>query len=145
MTDNPLEELYVDEENRPDEIELENVTIDTEQFHEQMRALATAAASIETLAADLRELRRSGLTDDDVVALLYGRNASLNKSTIETVLETIDRTADDLEAGRSERRELFIRLLADVSNLTISDTEAVVGELEDVAERYGYDDYQSES
>lgn len=139
----PLEDLYVDEDEQPDDVELGSVTIDTEQFHDQMAAIATAAASIETLATDLRELRRSGLTDEDVVALLYGRNAGLNKSTIETVLETIDATVDDIESGQRKRRELFVRLLADVSNHSIGDTEHVVDELEDVVERYGYDDLQN--
>lgn len=144
MTDDtsPLEDLYVDADDRPDEIDLEHTTIDTEAFHDRMADLATAAAAIDTLATDLRALRRTGLTDEDVVALLYGRNAGLNKSTIETVLETVDETTADLESGCDARRALFIRLLADVSGLSISDTEQVVGELETVAERYGYDDLE---
>ena len=147
MTENesPLEALVVDEDDRPDEIELEHVTIDTEQFHDQMTEIAQAAEAIETLATDLRALRRSGLTDEDVVALLYGRNANLNKTTIETVLETMDETIDDLESGkRTKKQDLLVRLLADVSNLGKRDTEHVVDELEALVERYGYDDLRSE-
>lgn len=137
----PLEALIVNDEDSPDEIELEQVTIDTDQFHEQLTEVAVAAQSIDTLATDLRALRRSGLTDDDVVALLYGRNAGLNKSTIETVLETMDETIDNLESGkRTKKHDLLVRLVSDVSNLGKRDTENVVDELEALVERYGYDD-----
>lgn len=150
MTDennDPLEALVVDDDDHPDEIELERVTIDTEQFHEQLTEVAKASEAIETLATDLRALRRSGLTDDDVVALLYGRNAGLNKSTIETVLDTMDGTIDDLESGkRRKKRDLLVRLVSDVSNLGKRDTEHVVDELEALVERYGYDDlHESDS
>jgi len=134
-----LEALFDDEP--PETVELEDVTIDTADFHEQLAQLATAAESLETLATDLRSLRRSGLTDEDVVALLYGRNASLTKGAIETILETTDDVIDALEGGkRVRKRELLIRLLADESGLGKRETEAVVDELEAVVERYGYDD-----
>ncbi|USZ73744.1 hypothetical protein [Natronosalvus halobius] len=142
MTDDehPLEELLT---NADEELELEDVTIDTEQFHADLVKVAQAAESIETLATDLRALRRSGLTDEDVVALLYGRNASLNKSTIETALETIDETIADFESGkRKPKRDLLVRLVYDLSGLGKQETETVVDELEALVERYGYDDLQ---
>ena len=97
--ENALERLLVDEDERPDEIETDGVTIDTNEFHDRLATIATAADAIETLATDLRALRRSGLDDEDVVALLYGRNASLNKSTIESVLETVDEISSRAESG----------------------------------------------
>jgi len=134
-----LEALFDDES--PETVELEDVTIDTADFHEQLAQLATAAESLETLATDLRALRRSGLTDDDVVALLYGRNASLTKGSIETILETTDDVIDALEGDkRVRKRELLICLLYDQTDLGKRKTEAVVDELEAVVERYGYDD-----
>ena len=76
-------------------------------------------------------MRRTGLTDEDVVALLYGRNASLTKTAIQTTLETIDGTIDDIERGNHPtKRDLLVRLVADASNLGIRDTDAVLDELE---------------
>ena len=140
----PLESLLADEADRPDEIELEDATVDTKLFHERLTQLAQAVESLETLATDLRALQRSGLTDEDVVDLLYGRNASLTKGSIRTTLETTDEIIQALEGDkRVRRRELLIRLLYDQTDLGKRETESVVDELEALVERYGYDDLRN--
>ncbi|WP_254810633.1 hypothetical protein [Natronosalvus amylolyticus] len=140
----PLETLFGDEADRPDEIELEDATVDTKLFHERLTQLAQAAESLETLATDLRALQRSGLTDEDVVDLLYGRNASLTKESIRTTLETTDEIIQALEGEkRVRKRELLIGLLYDQTDLGKRETESVVEELEALVERYGYDDLRN--
>lgn len=102
-TDDPLEELFGDEDDRPDEIEMsEDLTIDTGEFHAHLRTLANAADALDTLAGDAAAIRRSGLHDDDVEALLYGRNASLTKSTISVVIGALDDVAGTADRERRE-------------------------------------------
>lgn len=125
------------DDERPDEVDVGDVTLDTAEFHERLDAIANAADAVATLSDDVRALRETGLRDDDVVDLLYGRNAGLNKSTIETVIETLD----DIERrSRDKPITLLHRLVADLGDLTLDETGTVFRELGDLRERYGGDD-----
>lgn len=131
-TDAPLEELFVDEDGRPDEIEVrEDLTIDTAEFHDRLGAVADAADALDTLASDAAAIRRSGLYDDDVEALLYGRNSSLTKSTISAVMDALDGVS-----GSADREELLVTLIADVSGEGKVDTREVFEELSRLRSRY---------
>jgi hypothetical protein len=130
--DDPLEELFVDEDDRPDEIEVrEDLAIDTAEFHDRLGALSNAADALDTLASDAAALRRSGLYDDDVQALLYGRNSQLTKTTISSVMAALD----DVSAG-DDREELLVTLIADVSGEGKAGTREVFEELRRVRSRY---------
>jgi arginine utilization protein RocB len=129
--DDPLEELFVDED-RPDEITVsEDLTIDTAEFHERLEAVADAADALDTLADDAAALRRSGLYDDDVESLLYGRNSGLTKSTIAAVMDALDGLT-----GTADREDLLVTLIADVSDESKADTRAVFEELRRLRSRY---------
>jgi alkylhydroperoxidase family enzyme len=130
-TDDPLEELFVDED-RPDEITVsEDLTIDTAEFHDRLEAVADAADALDTLADDAAALRRSGLYDDDVEALLYGRNSALTKSTISAVMDALDGVT-----GTADREDLLLTLIADVADESKADTRAVFEELRRLRSRY---------
>jgi hypothetical protein len=131
-TDDPLEELFVDEDDRPEEIEVdEEITIDTEEFHARLEAVADAAEALDTLASDAAAIRRSGLYDDDVEALLYGRNSALTKSTISAVMDALDGVT-----GTADREDLLLTLIADVADESKADTRAVFEELRRLRSRY---------
>jgi alkylhydroperoxidase family enzyme len=131
-TDDPLEELFVDEDDRPDEITVsEDLTIDTAEFHERLEAVADAADALDMLADDAAALRRSGLYDDDVEALLYGRNSALTKSTISAVMDALDGVT-----GTADREDLLLTLIADVADENKADTRAVFEELRRLRSRY---------
>jgi aspartate/tyrosine/aromatic aminotransferase len=130
--DDPLEELFGDEDDRPDEIEVrEGVTIDTAEFHDRLEAVADAADALDTLADDAAALRRSGLYDDDVESLLYGRNSGLTKSTISAVMDALDGLT-----GTADREDLLVTLIADVSGESKADTRVVFEELRRLRSRY---------
>lgn len=131
----PLDQVFADPDDRPDDVDLtDDVSIETQEFHDQLTQIAEAAESLRTLSADLEALRKTGLQDSDVVYLLYGRNRSLNKSTIEQVIDSLDDVDRKLERGR---HDLLKRLVADVGNVSIRDTESVFDELESLHKRYG--------
>lgn len=136
-----LERLLVDEDDRPDEIEIDDTTIDTAEFHDRLETIADVAESIGTLATDLRALRSTGLDDSDVVDLLYGRSNGLTKTTIETVMSTLDDVDDQVDRpGRSGRRDLLVRLVADLGKTGKTETTEVFDELERLHSKYGSDE-----
>jgi hypothetical protein len=134
-SETPLDRIFVeDADERPDEIVLDGmVTVDTEEFRDQLETLADAAEAVNEMANDLASLRSVGLTDGDVRDLLYGRNNSLRKRDITAGLEAIDELAE----GRADRP--FQRLLSEVSGLNLSETKEVIDELERLQRKYGED------
>jgi hypothetical protein len=132
----PLEALLTAEEDeRPDAIAFGDTEIDTDEFVSRLSVIRDVGIKLEVLQEDLEALRRTGLRDGDVVDLLYGRNAGLNKSTIESVMETVDDLDRRLDSS-SAREDLLVRLVADLSDETLTETEEVFDELARLNTRY---------
>lgn len=131
--------VQMDEEDLPESVAIGETEMDAQEFVDRLETLATAAASISRLADDLGALRKTGLADEDVVALLYGRNANLTKGTIRSVLSAIDdvESATDTASGRER---LFTRLIGDISGAGIRESGEVLGELNKLADQYPADD-----
>lgn len=129
----PLDRIFVeDADDRPDEIVVEELTtMDAEEFIDRLESLADAADAINTMAEDLQRLRQTGLTDDDALHLIYGRNRSLAKQDISAMFKAID----ELVAGRADRPTE--RILSDISDLNLSETAEVMDELDRLNRRYG--------
>jgi hypothetical protein len=128
-TDNPLLRLF-DEGDQLAEATVETgERVDAEEFVNQLETLAEAADAITRIQRDLEALRSVGLREADVRDLIYGRNSGLAKRDIEAVFDGID----DVQHGRGD---LLVKLLADVSSLSQTDTRAVLDELRDLHERY---------
>ncbi|RLM32646.1 hypothetical protein [Haloarcula sp. Atlit-120R] len=131
----PFDRLFVqDADDRPDEIVVDELTtMDAEAFVAQLDALAEAAEAITTMAEDLERLRKTGLSDEDARDLIYGRNSDLTKTEIEALVGAID----DVRAGTTGSYDPIERLLADVSDLSLSETRELMGELDRLQRRYG--------
>lgn len=128
-TDNPLLRLF-DEADHTSEVAVEtSERVNAVEFVAQLEALADAAKAIERIQSDLEAVRAVGLRDDDVRDLIYGRNSGLAKRDIEAVFDGIS----DIEQGRGD---LLVKLLADVSGLSQTDTREVLDELRDLRDRY---------
>jgi uncharacterized membrane protein YdfJ with MMPL/SSD domain len=128
--DNPLVRLF-DEDERPAEVIVEtSERVDASEFVAGLDALADAAHSIDRIQRDLEAIRSVGLRDNDVRDLIYGRNSGLAKRDIEAVLGGIS----DVQHGRGD---LLVKLLADVSALSQTDTREVLDELRDLRDHYG--------
>lgn len=129
----PLDRLFAgDPDEVPEEIAVDALTtIDADEFVDRLESVAAAADAVETIAADLATLRETGLTDDDARDLIYGRNSGVTKSEIESLFDAVD----DLESGRASRPD--VRLIANLSDLTLSEAEELFEELERLHGRYG--------
>lgn len=117
-----------------DSIHVEAGAFDTGAFRENLEAIADAAEALDTLASDAATLRESGLHEQDVVDLLYGRNASLTKTEIESVLGALSQ----IESG-TNRSSLLRRLVADLSGLSQSTTGDVLQDLRRLHNMYSVD------
>lgn len=139
-TEHPLEALLTaEEDDRPETLDLGDTEIDTEQFLSRLSVIQGVAFKLQKLQKDLEMVRRTGLRDEDVVDLLYGRNSQLTKGQIKAVmnaLNDIDRRLDSASA----REDLLVRVVADVSDETMSDTRDVFEDLGRLNSRYGGDD-----
>jgi hypothetical protein len=133
----PFDRLFVqDADDRPDEIVADELTtMDAEAFVAQLDALAEAADAITTMSEDLERLRKTGLDDDDVRDLIYGRNSDQTKTEIEALFGAID----DVRAGTTGSYDPVERLLADLSDLSLSETRDLMGELDRLQRKYGGD------
>jgi len=140
MTDssdtNSFDRLFVeDDDERPEEIVVDELTtMDTEEFTDCLEAIADASEAITTLAEDLERLRQTGLDESDARDLIYGRNHDLGKRDVETLFEAIDTIAN----GKADRP--LIRLLSDVSGKNMTETEALLDEIERLHRKYGGND-----
>lgn len=130
-----LDKLFAgDSDEVPDEIVVDALTtIEADEFVDRLESLGAAADAVDTIASDLAALRETGLTDDDARDLIYGRNASVTKSEVEALFDAVDA----LDEGRASRPE--VRLLSDLSGLTLAETEELLEELERLHGRYGGD------
>ncbi|WP_367175071.1 hypothetical protein [Haloarcula rubripromontorii] len=140
MSDNqetPFDRLFAaDIDDRPDEIVVDELTtMDTQAFVAQLEALAEAAEAVTSMAEDLERLRQTGLDDDDARDLIYGRNSNLTKTEIEALFGALD----DVRAGTTGSYDPIERLLADISDLSLSETRALMDELERLQRKYGED------
>jgi hypothetical protein len=132
----PFDRLFAEEvDERPDEIVVDELTtMDAEEFTDCLEAIADASEAITTLAEDLERLRQTGLDESDARDLIYGRNHDLGKRDVETLFEAIDAIAN----GKADRP--LIRLLSDVSGKNMTETEALLDELERLHRKYGGND-----
>ena len=127
---NPLDRLFVDEDDRPEAINIGQATaMNTEEFVDRLNSIAEAADRVTKLAEDAEAIRQTGLRESDARDLIYGRNSGLRKSDIEAVFEALD----DVAGGRND---LLVRLVADVAGLSQSETREVLEELRELRERY---------
>ncbi len=101
-----------------------------EEFLQAVEALERVEQQVDQLS-DAVESIDTGLTETDTVALLYGRRNSLNKTTVEEAFQTLD----DITAKRD--RELIVRLLGQYSDLTLSEAEEFLSEVDTLRNRYG--------
>lgn len=129
--DNPLVRLFDEDDETSESIAVEtSERIPTDDFCARLESLAKAADAITRIQQDVGMLRKTGLREEDVRDLIYGRNASVRKRDIEAVLDGID----DVRRGPDD---LLVKLLADVSGLSQTDTREVLNELDDLRSRYG--------
>ena len=105
-------------------------SIDRELFEEAIVALNAAEEAAQELQEEYADIE-TGLSQSDTVALLYGRRNSLNKTEIESGLDTLD------TIGRESHSTLVKRLLADLSDLNQAQAQEVLSQLEDIRRRYG--------
>jgi len=131
--------LDADEDERPDTLQLGETEIETDRFLSRLSVIQGVALKLQKLRADLDSLRRTGLRDEDVVDLLYGRNSGLTKTQIRTVMETLDDLDRRLDSA-SAREDLLVRLVADLGDETMSETEEIFEDLDRLNRRYGGDD-----
>lgn len=131
-----LREL-ADDDQLPATVTVDDVEIDAAEFISRLDAVAEAMDSLDTLASNVAALRRTGLQDDDVVALLYGRNHGLNKTTVTSVIDGLDEIERDLER---DREELLVTLVADTSDVGKRDVRETFEELASLRAQYGDDD-----
>lgn len=136
--ENPFDRLFAaDADDQPDEIVVDELTtMDVDAFVAQLEALAEAAEAVTTMADDLERLRKTGLDDDDVRDLIYGRNNDLTKTEIEALFGAID----DVRAGTTGSYDPIERLLADLSDLSLSETTDLMDELDRLQRKYRVDD-----
>jgi len=119
-----------DEKETPETVDIDGLELDGSVFVDRLEAISKAVDQLSALADDARTLRESRLDEGDVRDLIYGRNSSLNKSTIEAVFDGLD----DVARGDEQ---LLVRLVADVSGLSMSDTDEVLAEMSRLQRRYG--------
>lgn len=119
-----------DEQETPETVEIDGVELDGSEFVERLNTISTAADQLSELAKDAAALRQSRLDESDVRDLIYGRNSGLNKSTIEAVFDGLD------EVGAGDDH-LLVRLVADVSGLSMTETDDVLAEMSQLQRRYG--------
>ncbi|MHC3382102.1 hypothetical protein [Haloarcula sp. H-GB5] len=140
MSDNqetPFDRLFAaDVDDCPEEIVVDELTtMETQEFVAQLEALAEAAEAVTSMAEDLERLRQTGLDDDDARDLIYGRNSNLTKTEIETLFGALD----DVRAGTTGSYDPIERLLADISDLSLSKTRGLMDELDRLQRKYGED------
>jgi len=136
------DDLFVEPEEQSGETSEEQDPPETEalqagELAEQIEQVAEAAQRITRLQKDLQALQKTGLTDEDVVALLYGRNASLNKGEIESVLGALSDLESQLDQSPEDRRHLLVRLVSALNrDLTLDAVEQAIGGIEELREKY---------
>jgi len=132
--ENPLVRLFDEDAEQPETVAVEtSERISAQDFASRLESLANAADAINRIQQDVGMLRQTGLREEDVRDLVYGRNSGIRKGDIEAVFDGID----DVRRGRDD---LLVKLLADVSGLSQTDTREVLDELRDLRSRYGEGD-----
>lgn len=131
-----LREL-ADDNQLPATVTVGDIEIDAAEFVDRFNAVAEAMDSLDALASNVAALRRTGLRDNDVVDLLYGRNHGLTKTTIAAVLDGLDEIERDLER---DREELLVTLVADTSDVGKRDVRETFEELASLRAQYGDDE-----
>lgn len=129
----PFDRLFVeDADERPDEVVVDELTtMNADEFVARLESLAAAADAISSLTRDLERLRQTGLSDDDARDLIYGRNSGLAKRDIEALFDAVD----DVTAGRADKPTE--RLLAELSDLNLTETGEIMDELNRLHSKYG--------
>lgn len=113
--------------------------LDAEALQDRLTAIEEAMGALATISEDVTRLRQTGLDDEDVVALLFGRNRELTKGSIRAVLDGVDDVGDRAGAGPADREELLVRLVSDLTDATMSETRTVLDELDRLGRKYNDD------
>jgi len=129
----PVDVLAEAEMGHSIELELDFYDGSYEYISGTVQAVNTEA--VTTMAEDLERLRKTGLSDEDARDLIYGRNSGLTKTEIEALFGAID----DVRAGTTGSYDPIERLLADLSDLSLSETTDLMDELDRLQRRYGGD------
>lgn len=107
----------------------ERVTVN-DDFLERLKALDRAATALDRLTAEVSNLD-TGLDEDDLVRLLYGRRNGLNLSSIRDAFDALD----SVESASSD--ELLVSLVAGFSGVGKRDAERFVRQVNGLRVRYG--------
>lgn len=110
--------------------------LDIKALCDRMERISGAATKLEALGDDLAKIRGSKLDDEDIVALLYGRNTSITKTEVRDLLKGFDDLMSDLESTRG-RRDAFVRLLAHFSGRNLSEVRRTLDDLEALFQKLG--------
>lgn len=100
------------------------------EFVHKLQSIERAANSLEALRGDVASIN-TGLREEDAIRLIYGRNGNWSLSDIRSMFDTLDTIS-----GASDRK-LIVRLLADLGNVKLDDSEEFYEEVERLRERYG--------
>lgn len=102
-----------------------------EEFVEALEAVQEMQDAVRHLKDEMADMD-VGLTRDDAVALVYGRNYNLSKSQVESAFEVMDVVVD------APLDDIAPRLMAGkTGDLTISEAAEVWDDLVNLAEKYG--------
>jgi len=104
---------------------------DADEF---IRALELEGEVMDTLTDvrnELSELSDRPLDREDVYAIMYWQVPDANKGDLREFFETAERVTDTNE------HRLAVRLIASLSDLTLSETEELFNELDRMRRKYG--------
>jgi molybdopterin converting factor small subunit len=124
---------YPSETEAVAEAEADSERIDPEVFEDALIRFEDALVQVEELRAEVEALD-TPLSQTDTIALLYGRRNGLNKTEIKGAFETLD------DVAGTSSGDLLKRLVADLGNMTQSDADEFLGELDRLSRKYGGED-----
>jgi len=132
-----LQDAFLVESGEPSSTVPKETDITVGEFVDRLETIAEAAEKLLVLQSDLRALRDTGLTDEDVVALLYGRNSRLNKGDIRRTISTLDDIGERLRGTPENQKQLLKRLVSSLErSLKLDDIEETFDQLKNLHDEY---------
>lgn len=108
---------------------------DEDPYVERVESLIDRFEKVERevghMADDLSRLADTGLEDDDLVLLLWGRKSDRTKRGTEDALDAIR------DIGNKDPRDVMIRLTAAYGKMNLDEAEDLVEDLYTLRDRYG--------